>query len=476
VKRVGVHISNYHVWLVVWVGILLTQAACSSYYQLNYDFNRSYENGNLEVAERLIKGQKKAEQSKAKFLYYVNSGMVTSLLGKYEESNEYFEKAYLFGEDYQKNILDIALSNLTNPSVAEYKGEDHEHLMVLYYKALNYLKLGDRQAALVECRRLNLRLASLSDRYQSGFKYKEDAFIQVLMGIIYDADKDYNNAFIAYKNALAVYQNSYSELFGLQAPAQLKQDLMRTAHLMGFYEDLAKYETQFGLKYKNQPSAGGDLVMFWNNGLGPIKSEWSINFATVTNGNGVISFVNEDYGINLPFNYNTEQQQSSGLADLNFVRVSFPKYVERPLGLQSGFLTVNGSAEQYPLQLSEDVNAIAFKLLNQRMIAEFSKALLRFAIKKAAEKSLKSENENLGALLGFVNALTEKADTRNWQTLPHSIYYARVPLKAGDNEVTMTMNSGGSNDDTQQQKFNFIGENGKTVFHTFHSLEAENKL
>ena len=105
-----------------------------------------------------------------------------------------------------------------------YKGEDHEHLILLYYKAINYLKMQMLDEALVECRRLNIRLQQLSDRYESENKYKRDAFINMLMGIIYDSNKDYNNAFIAYRNAWEVYQDDYQRLFKVNAPDQLKYD------------------------------------------------------------------------------------------------------------------------------------------------------------------------------------------------------------------------------------------------------------
>ncbi|HCM74756.1 MAG TPA: hypothetical protein DIS90_00120, partial [Cytophagales bacterium] len=143
-----------------------------------------------------------------------NNGLLLSVMGGYEESNEYLEKAFLFGEDYQKNYLNEAASYLTNPMITSYRGEDHEHLMVLYYKAMNFLKMGKYEEALVECRRLNIRLQQLSDRYQSDKKYKRDAFIHMLMGIIYEADNDFNNAFIAYRNSYEIYQSDYPDLFG----------------------------------------------------------------------------------------------------------------------------------------------------------------------------------------------------------------------------------------------------------------------
>ena len=37
--------------------------------------------------------------------------------------------------------------------------------------------------------------------------------------------------------------------------------------------------------------------------------------------------------------------------------------------------------------------------------------------------------------LGIANAISEQADTRNWQTLPNRISYTRLPLQPGKNEV-----------------------------------------
>ena len=57
----------------------------------------------------------------------------------------------------------------------------------------------------------------------------DDAFIHTLMGIIYQSTKDYNNAFIAYRNALDVYENEYAKMFHMSVPEQLQKDLVNTA-------------------------------------------------------------------------------------------------------------------------------------------------------------------------------------------------------------------------------------------------------
>ena len=74
--------------------------------------------------------------------------------------------------------------------------------------------------------------------------------------------------------------------------------------------------------------------------------------------------------------------------------------------------------------------------------------------KKISEYLLREENDDLGAALGIFNALTEHADTRNWQSLPQDIYYARIPLKDGENtiSITLTTANGVSKEQTIQVK------------------------
>ncbi|HZI26351.1 MAG TPA: hypothetical protein VFD46_14800, partial [Chryseolinea sp.] len=164
----------------------------------------------------------------------------------------------------------------------------------------------------------------------------------------------------------------------------------------------------------------------------------------------------------------TESDDRADLARLEIFRVAFPRYRERGLYFHSAKLDLDSN--QYNLELAEDINKIAFHSLNQRMLKEFGKGLLRAALKKAAEHSIRKEDDRLGAIIGAVNAITEKADTRNWQTLPHSIYYARVPLEEGANPVKFTLQS--NNQRNIDYSFTYTAKKGQTLFHTFSSLET----
>ncbi|WP_258104951.1 COG3014 family protein [Marinoscillum sp. MHG1-6] len=444
--------------------LVILIASCSTYYQVNQEFNSRFEQGNLASAESFLK---KNKTKRTRFLYYANRGVVNALEGQYEESNKWFEKAYIYSEDYAKDPAAVAASFLVNPQVVPYQAEDHEQLLILYYKALNYLKLNDYEAALVECRRLNVRLNQLSDKYKSDNKYRRDAFIHNLMGIIYEASGDVNNAFIAYRNAYEIYESDYEKLFGLGPPTQLKQDLLRTAYLNGFMTELYQYEDEFGMSY--QPvQTDANLIFFWHNGLGPVKGEWSLNFA-VQGGDGAMAFASTDEGMSFPIPINSlSDEQSNALADLKVFRVAFPKYIERPVSFAGAYLEKEGST--FDLELAEDVNDIAFKTLQERMLKELGKGILRVALKKAAEKQLRKESDGWGAVMGIVNAVTEKADTRNWQTIPHSIYYSRIPLDIGKNELVLKTFNVKANQPVEEVFTYDVDQKGVTLFQVYQSF------
>jgi len=73
------------------LAIILT--GCASFYELNYEFNKNFERGNIEQAANVLDQNKKAARSKTRFLYYANQGAVEHLLGNYEERNTWLEEA-----------------------------------------------------------------------------------------------------------------------------------------------------------------------------------------------------------------------------------------------------------------------------------------------------------------------------------------------------------------------------------------------
>ena len=180
------------------------------------------------------------------------------------------------------------------------------------------------------------------------------------------------------------------------------------------------------------------------------------------------TFVIEDMGLNFSFPVSESGDGKGGLGDLKLVRVAFPKYLERTPYYQQASLQIDGST--YQLERTENINAIAFSVLQDRMLREMGTSLLRLALKQAAEYAMREDNQDMGAVVSLVNALTEKADTRNWQTLPYSISYARVPLKEGVNSVKLKTE--GPNGSSEEESFTFESQPGRTIFHIYSTLDS----
>ena len=461
--------NNYTIKIIFSAAFLLLIIGCATFYTKTQAVQTSIASGNFEQAKKLMDKDSKWESNNHKVLYFMNQGMVHFMLGDYTKSNEYLNKADLYYEDYRKTFASEAFALVTNPMTKPYKPEDFEVIMVHFYKAMNFIGLNNFESALVECRRINIRLQQFNESYKENKnKYARDAFAHNLMGIIYQATGDYNNAFIAYRNSLDIYESDYTEIFGTKAPKQLKIDLMNSARKMGFTTELNFYENKFGFKAEDSPANTGDLMLFWMNGFGPVKSEYSFNFTNMGTKGDAVMFGSDEMGITFPLLIsNKSAAEQAAFKNLTVIRIAMPKYLERrPYAQQAVVKTNSGN---YSLELVEDVNAIAFQCLKDRMLREVGNSLLRFATKKVIEQIGRNQDSTLGTVIGLVNAATEKADTRNWQSLPYSISYARVPLPDGNQKISVSQTGTGFN---QTSDLTVPINKGKTTFKVFHQLAS----
>ncbi len=444
-------------------------SACATYYQKQFDLMQYVYSGNIEQAEHLLKDAKWEKPTRNILLFYLNKGTILWMNGKNKESLEYFLKADYFIEDYRKNYASALAATLINPNYSTYNGETFEQVLVHYYATMNFVQLEDFDNALVACKRMIAASQRMNDLMGKNNKYKRDAFAHNLLGMIYEAQHDYNSAFVAYRNALEIYKDDYEKHLGTSIPLQLKKDILRTAKMINFSEEVYLYENEFKMKAELMPEGCAPLVFFWNNGLGPIKDESSINFAITPGQNGYMNFINTDLGMNFPI-YVGNQDDRKNIAALNVVRVAWPKYVSRaPLYNQA--ILKDSLNKEYKFDIGEDINAIAYKSLDDRMFKEISEVILRFAFKQIATSLAKKENEAAGVAVSILGAITEKADTRNWQLIPYSINYTRAFLPLGKQNVVLTTSSVKA---TENNTFFVDMKAGKTNFQAFQTLQFSN--
>lgn len=440
--------------------ILFMLSSCATYYQRIQNYHADLAGGNFSKANNDLDKIRLLRSGRNRILYLMEKGKTLHLMQQYDSSNYYLNEADLLIEDSRRNAKDILASQLLNPMLTNYQPEDFEVFMLNYYKALNYCYLGDTEAALVEVRRITIQSNKQQDKYiGKEERYSGDAFAMMLQGIIYEKANDINNAFIAYRNAADLFINNSGEYFGVEVPLQLKKDVLRTAGLMGFSSELARYEKLFGLTWSaNAVPEGGEAVIFWETGMAPVKDQQTIQFNIIANGGNY--FFRDNSGFyNYPFD-NTIQGYNSNLrlSDIQMFAVALPKYTVQPPAFTSGSIHLSGKL--YSFEKAGNINVLAERTLQQRFGKELATALSRMALKKLTELAVTPERNNkqnktkkernreaakelLALGVKIFNRATEKADTRNWQSLPGNIFYTRIPLERGVNTLTITTQGSG---------------------------------
>lgn len=414
---------------VIYFTFAVMLVSCRTYYQKMDGTEKAIVSKNYDKAEDIVRKNKFLSRKRNLLLYYLELGKIQHLQGDFKASNLSLNNADLMMEEY-RNLLEMAVGVTVNPAMQPYLAEPHEKILVHYYKALNYLQLGDIEEAIVEARRIDLSgTQNENDANGKDRKYGEDPFGLMLMGMIYEADRDYNNAFIAYRNAKEIYETDKTGLYIGRHPESLERDLVRTAN----FADLNYESTLLPVKLPY-----GEAIIFWENGLAPIKEEKNM-FFSLNKENGSFFFVSDNIVIPVDYNFNKDNPDFKP-SDIGLLRVAWSFYVPRGSKVQSAKITHNNVATQfYPI---EDVSAMAFQIERDNYMKELGKNLLRLSLKKISELSLSQQNEYLGLALGIANVATEKADTRNWQSLPSTIQYIRIPLDKGTNTVNFTANNG----------------------------------
>lgn len=438
--------------------------SCSTYQMKMSDYSNELHSHQYNKAIKSIEKNKLLKHKRNILLYNMELGRLHMLNNNLQKSNEYFNAADALLESNYKNFKDVAVSNLTNPMMETYRGEEYEKLMVNYFKAINYANLDKTEDAVVEARRITLATNRLNEKFDGKIsRYSKDPFVLNLQGLIYEMNGDWNNAFIAYRNAADVYLNENSVYYGVEIPNQLKQDLLHAANMIGFSDEQSRYENLFNQKLSLKKSdSTSELILFIEEGSAPVKEDNSI---VITNTNGIGSYQYMDrYGayVSVPFNHRNYGIKDDKISNIRTIKISLPSF--RVVSNKSNSINIKVNDSEYIPELVEDFNSLAIKILDERYLSEIAKAMARFIVKKTMEvgssklaeslaqkkddkmsekekKENKENAENIGKAIGFLvnmtNTFTEKADTRTWLSLPAYISYVRIQLNPGENEIIL---------------------------------------
>jgi uncharacterized protein len=415
--------------------LLASCAAPTAFYR---DVDAGMAAGKYDEAIATVRSNRQAYGEKASVLYRLDMGALFHYAGNPDSSSVYLLAAEReIGDLYTKSISAEALAFVLNDNVLPYDGEDFERVLVNVYLALNFAAKGLPDEAVVEARKVDLKLKDYARQYQGKNAYQEDAFARYLSGILYESTGEINDAFIAYQKAHEAYA-LYESTFGTPEPPFLLNDLVRTARMLAFTEEAERYRALGGA----EPAAGsarpGSVVVIAYAGLGPVK---------------------------------IEERPSVSIADesgtIHTFQVALPRFLPRMKGSRTYDITVERAADSSQAAtgrtvLAEDVTAIAGKVLEDRLgliyLKSGGRALLKFLAAEKAKSAIKQKSGNDGKtetngdrLTNFLSSLaidlvvgaTEAADLRTWRTLPAQFQISRIFLPAGEYRMHASSQDGG---------------------------------
>lgn len=424
-------------------------AGCSPHRELYPQIESLAARGQYGQAAQLVERNKAEYGERNAVLYHLDRGTMYHYAGEYEKSNQAFEAAERRMDAlYTQSVSGNVAAFLSNDNTLPYRGEDFEQVTVNIYRALNYVKLRDIDAALVEARKVDNKLNYFNDQYEQDKKnrYQEDAFARMLMGIFFEMSgtrTDLNDAFIANRLAVGIYEKDFQPVYRASVPELLKRNLLTTADFMGsqeFQEALARFPgvESIGLGEKERK---GQLYFVHFCGRSPEKVEDSIDAV---------------------------------MPDGNLFRIAFPRYAERSYLIDGSRVRVDGRRRQR-LEVGSPLGAIAVKNLQDRKTRIMAKAIARATTKYMATRAAQNVSDDEGVkLLAFLAgnvyaAASERADLRSWQTLPDKILIGRVLVEPGAHQVAVEFTSGAGTVSTVNLGTMEVGA-GRTRFVILHSV------
>jgi uncharacterized protein len=446
------------------VAVVSLLAGCGLNMEKNYQKMRpDMVSGNYEAADKYLDSVKENFYAKDnRLLYYMDKGMVLHLGKKYQQSNQFLEKAKTAAEElWTESISKNALAWVTTDNSVPYQGEDFEKVLIHFVAALNYVSVSDLGSARVEARQVSQKLELYAQKYAEldpdsagKMAYVDDAFARWMSGKLRETDPEMtalNDAWIDYKKALTIYEKDYAARYKTAVPLFLVQDALRALEGLGssFKDELAQLKGRYPsvtAQSRAETKGMGEVILVHLSGEAPYKIDkfW-------------------------------DSKASNG----DFVRIAYPEFVPKPYRIKGARLSA--AAAKGETETAENITAIALQNLNDRMARIKAKAIARALVKYLASKGIGAAGEKAGgkagaglqvagALMQFGSAVAEESDKRSWITLPAVVNVGRIFLPPGEHTVNVEfLGAGGETVGNAQLKTTV--EAGKPSFVTYRTYQ-----
>jgi len=148
------------------VAILLFLASCAPDLRFHHKVDQMVADGDYQGAYALVEENREEYTENSAALFYADTGTLAHYAGRPEESIEMLLQAEKIIEElYTTSISKEATTFIINDTMAPYKGEDFENVMLNLFLALDYLEIGEIDEALVEARKVDSKLNLINSSY-----------------------------------------------------------------------------------------------------------------------------------------------------------------------------------------------------------------------------------------------------------------------------------------------------------------------
>jgi hypothetical protein len=303
---------------------------------------------------------------------------------------------------YSASFKDYFASTLTDDESMAYAGADYEHILVRVMLAVNDLLVGEGDAyayALQVGEKQEEIIGSdfgdPSTNYYPRRQYQRVAVGAYVQGILQEANLYPSEAALAYERGLQYAAGN----------AALKEALERARN--------GKYA----------PEGHGVLHVFYLGGRGP-----HLETDHRSPGGQALQIA----AIGAAF-------VGGSVANLGQAAVPVPKVIVTDPVVPPLSIRVEGQAATASTIPILDVNQVACQQLEANMPGILARAAVRRAVKGTAGAVVENQGGDAGALLGLlftaVATGVERAETRNWVSLPAQLQVARVTVPEGEHRV-----------------------------------------
>jgi len=330
------------------------------------------------------------KDSRDRLVYLLDYATAQHIEGDYKGSIQSFASADTLAEQNDFfSVTKTAAAALTNEEMLTYKGESYEKLFISVYQAMNYLLLGQFDDAMVEVRRVNEKITKF--RNDGRKDYELNPFANYLGGLLWEAGGRFDDAYISFSDSCKI---DCSNPF-------LPEDLIRMARKsqrMDEYAQLKKQYPNVTEKPEWYDIHKGQIVVLVEQGWGPEK-----HFA----------------------------------ADNRFAKMI-------PVGSQTAYargkLTPGFEENSKPIY---NVEKVVIKTFDDDRAWAIARKLGGTATKLVVADQVRQKDPLLGDLTAIFLRVTDRADLRQWSTLPHTYQLLRYYVSPGEYELSLQGMSGG---------------------------------